>query len=124
MKRVFVASSRKFYDKVKVLKSRLDELGVVGFYPYFDFADDSVEKDEKLKKELTKKHFPEIDQVDVLYILAEGGYTGVSVAIEASYAYAKNIEVISSEPVRELALQAIVSRVMTQVEFINFTLEK
>ena len=121
MKKVFVAASSKFYEEVKQIKLRLDELGVKGFYPYFDFTGDSVEENEELKKDLTRKHFPEIDQVDVLYIFAKEGYAGISVAIEASYAYAKGKEIISSELISELALRAIVSRVVPKEEFIKYT---
>ncbi len=124
MKKIFIASSRKFYDQVKTLKSKFDELGVIGFYPYFEFNGESVEKDEELKKELTLKHFPEIDQVDVFYILARDGYAGISVSIEASYAYTKGKEIISSEQLQELALRAIVNRIKTPDEFISYIANK
>jgi len=123
MKKIFIASSRKFYDQAKTIKNRFDELGVVGFYPYFEFDGESVEKNEEFKRKLTLKHFPEIDQADVLYILAENGYAGISVAIEASYAYAKGKEIISSEPLQELALRAIVGQVKKPEEFICYILK-
>lgn len=118
MKTVFVASSRKYYDKVKDIKRQLDDAGVKGFYPYFEYHDDRAEDDEEKKKELTLGHFPEIDQIDVLYAWTPGGYVGCSVTIEITYAYAKGKEVITSEPVDELAIRAIVSDVMTEEEFI------
>lgn len=120
MKKVFVASSRKFYDEVKKIKAELDKREIVGFYPYFEYDDESVEKNKELKKKLTLKHFPEIDQADVLYIFAKSGYAGISVAIEASYAYAKGKEIVSSEPIGELAFQAIVSRVLKPDELYKY----
>jgi len=120
MKKVFVASSRKFYDEVKILKSKLDGAGIEGFYPYFDYSDEEVEADQELKKQLTLKHFPEIDQADILYIFAKDGYAGVSVTIEAAYAYAKSKEIISSEPIKEFALAAIVSKIIGPKELISY----
>ncbi len=120
MKKVFVASSRRFYDDVKKIKAELDARGVMGFYPYFEFGDGSIEMDEQAKKDVTLRHFPEIDQIDALYIVAPAGYVGISVTLEAAYAYAKGAEIISSEPVGEMAVRALVSRVMLPSEFIAY----
>lgn len=120
MKTVFVASSRKYYDQVKEIKDQLDRLGVKGFYPYFEYHDGSAEDDEEKKKELTLRHFPELDQVDVIYVVAPDGYTGCSVTIESAYAYARGKEVITSEPAAELAVRAMVSQVMSPDEFIAY----
>ena len=118
MKTVFVASSRKYYDVVFRIKDRLEGLGVKGFYPYEDETD--IEDDFEKKKGVTLEHFPEIDQIDVLYIIAKEGYVGYSVTIEIAYAYAKGKEIISSEPIMELAVRALVSRVMAPDEFIAY----
>lgn len=120
MKSVFVSSSRKYYDNAKALKHKLDDLGVKGYYPDFDFGNNSAEQNEELKKRLTLKHFPEIDQIDVLYINAKDGYVGISVSIEAAYAYAKGKEIISSEPVGELAVRALISKVMPNDVLIKY----
>jgi len=124
MKKVVVASSRKFYDEVRKLKAELDKRGINGFYPKFDFCDDSVEENEKLKKQLTLRYFPAINETDILYIFAKGGYVGISVAVETSYAYAKTKEIISSEPLAELALRALVSKVMLPKEFVKYVEKK
>lgn len=118
--KVFVASSRRFYDDVKKIKAELNARGVVGFYPYFEFGDGSIEMDEQAKKNVTLRHFPEIDQVDILYIVAPAGYVGISVTLEAAYAYAKGAQIISSEPAEEMAVRAIVSKVMTPEEFVAY----
>jgi hypothetical protein len=123
MKSVFVASSRKYYDQVKEIKKRLDELGVKGYYPYFEYVDDQIEVDVETKKQLTLRHFPEIDEIDVLYAVTPNGYVGCSVTIEATYAYAKGKEVVTSEPAAELAVRAFVSSVMTPEEFIAYVSE-
>ncbi len=113
---VFVASSRKYYDRVKMLKAELDKFDVKGYYPYFDLPD--IEGDDERKKQVTLQHFPEIDQVDTLYIVAPAGYVGYSVTIETAYAYAKGKRIISSEPITEFAVRALVSEVMTPDEFV------
>ncbi len=83
MKSVFVASSRKYYDKIKEIKTKLDDLGIKGHYPYFDFHNGSVENNEEIKKKLTLNHFPEIDEIDILYVYAKDGYVGYSVIVNA-----------------------------------------
>ena len=120
MKSVFVASSRKFYDVVKEIKFRLDEFGVKGNYPYFELGDGSIENNEVMKKQVTLKHFPEIDEIDVFYIVVKDGYVGYSGVIEMTYAYAKGKEIISSETINELAPRALVDKVMTPEEFIDY----
>lgn len=120
MKTVYIASSSKYYDQVKEIKKELDAKGVKGFYPYFEFHTTEADDDEELKKKLTLDHFPELDQIDVLYIVAQDGYVGCSVTIETAYSYAKNKEIISSEPVGELAVRAMVSKTMTPAEFVAY----
>ncbi len=120
MKTIFIACSRRFYPQVKAIKEKLDHLGVKGFYPYFDFHSEDSETNEELKKKLTMGHFPELDQIDTLYVYAENGYVGYSSTIEIAYSYAKGKEIISSEPITELAVRALVSKVMTPDEFIVY----
>jgi hypothetical protein len=120
MKTVFVASSRKYYDMIKEIKRKLDKRGVKGFYLYFDFHDEAVESNEEQKRKLTLGHFPELAQIDVIYVYAKDGYVGYSVTIEITYAYAKGKEVISSEPISEFAVRTMVSKVMTPEEFVEY----
>lgn len=120
MKAVFVASSRKYYDEVREIKKELDARGVKGFYPYFEYHDEEVEADQEQKKKLTLSHFPELDQVEVLYAIIKDGHIGYSVTIELTYAYARGAEIICSEQVDEFAVQTMVSKVMTPTEFIEY----
>ncbi len=118
MKSVFVASSRKYYDDIKLIKKELDKLGVKGNYPYFHLLDEGMSDEKKI--ETTLKHFPEIDEIDVLYVYAKQGYVGNSVTVEVTYAYAKGKEIISSELVDELAVRAMISKVMPPKEFTKY----
>jgi hypothetical protein len=120
MKSVFVVSSRKWYPEVKQIKNQLDEKGVKGYYPYFEIHDQVAEIDENMKKKLTLGHFPEIEEIDTLYVYAEDGYVGYSVTIEITYAFAHRKEIITSEPVKEFAVRALVNHVMTPDKFIAY----
>lgn len=122
MKSVFVASSRKYYNQVFAIRDKLEELGVKGFYPYIDETD--IEDNPEEKKKATVSHFPEIDEIDSLYALTPEGRVGYSVTIEIAYAYAKGKEVITSEPVQELAVKALVSKEMSPEEFIEYVSRK
>ena len=91
-----------------------------GYYPYFDFHNDSIENNEEIKKKLTLNHFPEIDEIDILYVCAKDGYVRYSVTIEITYTYARGKEIISSEPIKELAVRVLVSKVMAPEDFVNY----
>ena len=118
--KIFVATSKKFYDYVKqLIKQPLDVLNVEAFYPFFNLKDE-VENDEELKKNVTLSRFPEIDESDVLYVYAKDGYVGHSVTIEMAYAFAKGKEIISSEPVKEYAVRALVTKVMPAPAFLEY----
>ncbi len=119
MKKIFVAGSKKYYDEIKKIKNRFEELGIIGYYPYFDKHDFVADNNEIIKKQITLAHFPEIDEIDILYIYAKDGYVGYSVTIEIAYAYARDKMIISSELINELAVRALVPIVMEPEDFIN-----
>ena len=66
------------------------------------------------------KHFLEIGQVDTLYIFAPKGYAGISVSLEAGYAKGQGKEIVSSEPLEELAVRAVVNKTMSPKKFIEY----
>lgn len=68
--------------------------------------------DEATKAELTREFLAKIDQSDAVYIIAVGGYAGVSVCIEVGYAVGQGKTVVFSEPPREFALRALVDAVV------------
>lgn len=118
--KVFVASSKRFYDKVKALKVKLDAKGIKGYYPYFDLDQAEIENNLDKKRNVTMQHFPEIDDVDVMYVVCPHGYIGYSVTIEMAYAYAKGKKIITAESLQEFAAQALVSEIMDEERFIDF----
>lgn len=94
---VFVATSKRFYKEAARVVRRLEASGVATFHPYFQLDPGAVDADPDLKSRVTRQHFPEIDESDILYALLKGDYPGNSVAIEITYAYARGKTVIASE---------------------------
>ena len=119
MSTLFVATSRRFYPEAEVLCDALRARGWRVFHPYFDRDQALIEGDPALKARVTLEHFPEIDRCDLVYGLLRGGYTGVSVAMELAYAFARGKRIVTSEPSAEYAVRALVADVMTPEEFLN-----
>ena len=115
---IFVASSKQFYPSAESIVARLKAKGVRVFHPYFHLDHKALERDPAVKSAVTLRHFPEIDECDVLYALLPGGYIGCSVTIEVSYAYAKGKRVVVSEPPGEYAVRAMVAEQCAPDEFI------
>ena len=116
---IFVATSRRFYPIAVTIVNGLKAHMVRVFHPYFDLDANAVEIIPQLKSSVTLRHFPEIDQCDLLYALLPGGYVGCSVTIEITYAYAKGKRIVVSEAATEYAIQAMVSEVCSPEEFLS-----
>lgn len=115
---VFIASSKQFYPLAESVVARLKARGARVFHPYFHLDHDALERDAHAKSAVTLRHFPEIDECDVLYALLPGGYIGCSVTIELSYAYARGKRVVASEPPDEFAVRAMVAELCPPDEFV------
>ena len=116
---VFVATSKRFYEEALRFVKRLKECGVTVHHPYFHLDPSAVDADPELKSQVTLKHFPEIDESEIVYALLPGGYIGCSVTIELAYAYAKGKRIVVSEPPSEFAVQALVSEVCSTEQFLS-----
>ena len=64
--------------------------------------------------------FKKIDKYDIIYIFLKKGYIGKTVAMEISYAYAKNKEIISSEEIEELSARGLVSQILDEKNIISY----
>ncbi len=115
---IFVASSRRFYPQAESIVTRLKAQALRVSHPYFDLDHDALERDPDAKTSVTLRHFPEIDECEVLYALLPDGYIGCSVTIELSYAYAKGKRVVVSELPAEYAVRAMVAEVCAPEEFV------
>ncbi|MCK4669788.1 MAG: hypothetical protein KAT43_01200 [Nanoarchaeota archaeon] len=118
MKSIFIAGSRKFYDKVSNLIEEMKKNNIK--------ADKAEEWDQTQEDTLESEKkalflaFEKIDDADVVYIFADNGYTGKTVAIEIAYAYAKGKEVISSEEIEEFSARALISKIIKPEELIEY----
>ncbi len=116
--KIFMATSKKFYPEIKILIEQISRSGLTVFHPYFGFDLDEAEKNPELKERLTLQHFPEIDACDLLFALLPGGYIGISVTIEITYAYARGKHILVSELPNEFAVRAMVNEVCSVEEFL------
>jgi hypothetical protein len=115
---VFVATSKRFYETAEDIVKLLKGCGVTVHHPYFHLDPKAVDTDPEIKSQVTLKHFPEIDDCDVLYALLPGGYIGCSVTIELTYTYAKGKKIIASEKPLEFAVLPMISEICSPERFI------
>lgn len=115
---VFVATSKRFYEEAKQIVQSLRESGVKVYHPYFDLDPLMVDADPEFKSAVTLKHFPEIEDSDMIYALLPEGYIGCSVTIEIAYAYAKGKKIYVSEKPCEFAVMAMVTQVCSPEKFL------
>lgn len=118
MKSVFIAGSRKFYEEIEKLVQQLKEnkieVATAGKL-------DNKQKDTlKSEKTALLNAFQKIDKFDIAYIYSKNGYIGKTVAMEIAYAYAKNKELISSHKIDEFSAQALVFKIMSFEELIEY----
>ncbi len=121
MKTVCVSSSSRFADKWEEVKLILQKNGIKVFLPSDVIYKNSAVKitDPKLKKKVMSEFFDIIDNSDLLYLIALNGYTGISSAVEAGYAYAKGKEIISSEEITDVGIKPLVSKILTPEQLVE-----
>jgi len=117
MKSVFIACSRKFNHDMLSFKEACRKEGIR--------AEDTgkvTDSEDTLESERSAllQAFRGIDNTDILYVIANGGYIGKTVAMEIAYAYSKGKKIISSEEIDELSARGLVSKVMGTEEFIKY----
>ena len=117
MKSLFIAGSRKFFDDIDKLVKRCKENGIV-----VSTAGKLLEHEDTSDSERNAlfRAFERISKSDIVYIVANKGYIGKTVALEIAYAYAKGKEIISSEAIEDFSARALVSKVMTKEVLINY----
>ncbi|MBW2982748.1 hypothetical protein KY327_00420 [Candidatus Woesearchaeota archaeon] len=114
---IFIAGSRKFYHEIERLKDELDARGVTALTSgkWESTQEDTMEN----QRDALLRAFEGLDDADTLYILAKDGYVGKTVAMEAAYAHARGVAIISSEPVEELSVRGLVDEVVPVKDFIS-----
>ncbi|MEU7618889.1 hypothetical protein AB0M91_06360 [Micromonospora rifamycinica] len=109
---VTVCSSSKFYDLAQRAADSLRAEGFVVYTPRFDYNEEHVVVGEVDKFRLTHEFLAKVARSDAVYVIAAGGYTGVSVCIEVGYAHALGRVVLCSEQPAEFAVRALVDAVV------------
>lgn len=109
MKSVFIAGSRRFSEDIKRLVELCKENEIKT-----TTAGKILNQEDTLESEKSAllRAFQRIDDSDILYIMANAGYTGKTVTLEVAYAFARNKEIISSEIIEDFSTRALVHKVM------------
>ncbi|MBQ1047079.1 hypothetical protein KBX50_01115 [Micromonospora sp. C51] len=109
---VTICSSSKFYDTAQRAEAAFRRLGMTVYTPRYDFDEQHVQVNESDKIQLTRDFLAKIAKSDAIFVVANGGYAGVSVCIEVGYAVAQGKVVLFSEQPTEFALRALVDTVI------------
>jgi hypothetical protein len=109
---VTICSSSRFYGTVRRIATDLAAQGVTVFTPRFDWDEEHVEVASADKIWLTRDFLEKVGRADLIYVVAEGGYTGRSVCIEVGYAAALGKTIVLSERPSEPAVAALTTGVV------------
>lgn len=109
---VTICSSSKFYDTAQLAEAAFRDLGMTVYTPRYDYNEQHVEVAEPDKIQLTRDFLAKIAKSDAIFVVANGGYVGVSVCIEVGYAVGQGKLVLFSERPAEFALRALVDAVV------------
>lgn len=115
MTKIFIAGSRKFYSQIQYLTHQLQEKKVIALTPMKGIDDTDFEHEKKAL--LTA--FSMIEDSDLIYVVADGGYIGKTVAMEIAYAYSKGKKIVSSAEISELSARALISSVNSYTELLD-----
>jgi hypothetical protein len=116
MKSVFIVGSRKFFDDIEKLVKLCKENGIeVNTAGKILNQEDTFESE----KSALLRAFQIIDKSDIVYVMAKGGYVGITVALEIAYSFAKNKEIVASETIKDFSAKALVSKVVKPEFFIE-----
>jgi len=118
MKSVFIAGSRKFFQEIEQLVQLLKQsnIAVATSGKWESTQKDNLEN----QKAALLRAFKEIDNSDIIYILANNKYIGKTVAMEIAYAYAKNKTIISSQEIEELSARSLIPHTLDKEQLIKF----
>lgn len=100
-----LAAIKEFEDLgIEVLSPRASEISNPGADFLILETDDSSDP-----KTLEQRHLDAISEGDLLYLYNLNGYMGSSTILEIGYAVARNVPVVSKEPVTDFTLQLFIA---------------
>ncbi|WP_433385062.1 hypothetical protein [Micromonospora sp. KLBMP9576] len=109
---ITICSSSRFYGTAQRAEAALRALGMTVYTPRYDYNEQEVAVDESDKARLTHEFLAKIARSDAVFVVAAGGYAGVSVCIEVGFAAGQEKVVVFSEAPTEFALRALVDAVV------------
>jgi hypothetical protein len=116
MKTLFIAGSRKFFKDIEDFIELCRKNGIRAANAGKPSGPDTFESEKKA----LLSAFRLIDDSDCVYVIASGGYTGKTVALEIAYAFARKKPIFSSEVLEDFSARALVSRTMKHEEIIEY----
>lgn len=118
MKAICLCSSRKFFDRLKVVKGKLEKIGYEVILPSMkniqdDFFTENGRETEfaKIHHDLIKNHFKKINGSDAILVCNYNkkgiqGYIGGNTLIEMSKAFDKEIPIFLLNPIPKINYRA------------------
>lgn len=107
-----ISASSRFYDDARALAARLEQEGLAVRTPRFDLPETPDGLDAETKQHLTLEFLEHVAHADALYVLAPGGYVGMSVAVEVGFASALGKPVFISEVTSEEAVNVLATAIL------------
>jgi hypothetical protein len=117
---ITICSSTKFFATAKALAQALAGHGVEVRTPSFAFDEDGREMSPAEKRDLQLSFLDKVRTCDIVYVIGEGGYTGVSVCVEIGYAYALGKRIVLSEYPIDPAIAALTDGYIPTNEFVGY----
>jgi ADP-ribose pyrophosphatase YjhB (NUDIX family) len=105
--RIAVASSCRSYPTTKRVVHGLRVAGLNVHAPDFTYDETTTVVSVETKQALTRRFLNNLPGCDALYVIADEGYVGRSVCLEVGAAHALGIPVWASEPITEVAVDAL-----------------
>jgi hypothetical protein len=113
--KLFVAGSRKFFDEIEGFVSKCEAAGIEAYTADKPRGDSTFAAEE----EALKRAYERINDSDAIYVVAKGGYVGMTVAIEMKHARDNNKPVIASEEIFVPVARTLVTSVLSADDMIK-----
>ena len=115
--KIALAYSRKFFPAAEEVKKACEAAGIQAVHA--GTPPETADTPES-EQNAVLRAFKNIDNADLLYVIAEDGYVGLAVTLEIGYAYAKKKNIVTSETLSDLNVRALVTQVVPAENLISF----
>lgn len=112
MKDVTISSNSRFYGEVRMVKEKLEDMGLSVFTPDLDFDETEICIDYRTKHKLTFEFLHKIRNSKCLLVITnEEGYVGNSVSLEVGYAHGIGHPIFCLYPISEPAVACLCKKI-------------